>query len=101
MAFRRLCLLLALMALGSVTAAQACSLCANPVNRATLGEEMDLAPAAVSGWLSAPRLNPPGQGNPGGGTTQMHVEKVLKDEAGLGAVRNLTLSRYVPVPDPK
>src|SRR5262245_17545142 len=87
--------------LGFTSTAAACSLCSSPINRATLGEEMDLAPVAVYGWLSDPRLNPPGQGSPGGGTTQLHVETVLKDEAGIGANKQVTLARYVPVPDPK
>src|SRR5687767_6773069 len=61
--------------------AWACSLCANPVNRASLGEEMDLAPVVVYGWLSEPRLNPIGDGAPGAGTTRLTIEKVVKDDA--------------------
>lgn len=80
-------------------AAWACSLCSNPINRATLSEEMDLASVVVCGKLANPRLGSASQ--PGAGTTDLHIDEVLKDKGLLGATRQLTLSRYLPVADPK
>ena len=86
-------ILFALIAGLIATAAHACSLCGVTISKATLAEEMDLAPVVVYGTLSNPQV--------GAGTVDLHVETVLKDDNQLGATRDLTLDRYVPVPDPK
>ena len=90
--------ILAALGIGLLLASIAwpCSLCQNPVNRATLGEEFDLASFVVHGELSNPRLDPTGVGV---GTTDLKIEKVLKGE--LGELKTLTISRYVPIPDAK
>ena len=75
--------------------AAACSLCGTSISKATLAEEMDLAQVVVYGPISNPQLGPMGSG-----TVDLHVDNVVKDDGGLGALRQLTLDRYVPV-DPK
>jgi hypothetical protein len=72
--------------------AAACSLCGTSISKATLAEEMDLAQVVVYGPISNPQL-----GQMGTGTVDLHVENVVKDDGGLGALRDLTLDRYVPV----
>jgi hypothetical protein len=92
--FRRVLLIVVSLALFAA-ASHACSLCGVIISKATLAEEIDLAPIAVYGSLSNPRLN---------GTTgsvDLHIEKVLKDDGRLGQQRDVTLERYVPVQDPK
>jgi hypothetical protein len=76
--------------------AAACSLCGTSISKATLAEEMDLAAVVVYGPISNPQL-----GAMGTGTVDLHVDNVVKDDGGLGALRELTLDRYVPVQDPK
>ena len=76
--------------------AAACSLCGTSISKATLAEEMDLAAVVVYGPISNPQL-----GQMGTGTVDLHVDNVVKDDGGLGALRELTLDRYVPVQDPK
>lgn len=78
--------------------ATACSLCVNPVNRATLGEEMDNSSVALIGTLSNPKL-----GAVGTGTTDFAIETVLKSDPAVAAIagKSMTLARYMPVPDPK
>lgn len=80
-------------------AASACSLCSNPINRATLGEEMDTAAVVAVGLLSNPRLNPASVA--GTGTTDFTIEKLIKTDGSLGDAKQMTIARYMPVPDPK
>lgn len=92
--------LIILVWFGAFTTAAACSLCSNPINRATLGEEMDNAAAVVIGTLSNPKLhvNPR---TPGAGTTDLTIERLLKTDGSLAATGTMTLQRYMPVADPK
>ena len=76
--------------------AAACSLCGTSISKATLAEEMDLATVVVYGPISNPQL-----GQMGTGTVDLHVDNVVKDDGALGALRDLTLERYVPIQDPK
>jgi hypothetical protein len=81
--------------------ATACSLCVNPVNRATLGEEMDSASVILLGTLSNPRLNANPAAGLGGGTTDLTIERIVKNDGTIGAQKSLEVPRYLPVPDPK
>lgn len=79
----------------------ACSLCSNPINRATLGEEFESARVVVVGTLSNPRLHSNPIAGAGAGTTDLAIESVLKNDGALTQTGGMALPRYMPVPDPK
>lgn len=79
----------------------ACSLCPGNPLRDTLGMEYERAQLVLFGQISNPRLaNQPGAA-PGSGSTDLRVEKVLKDKTGRGPWKDLVLPRYLPVLDAK
>jgi hypothetical protein len=82
---------------GAPSPALPCSLCSGQ-QRATLRQDAAQAKLVLYGTLSDARLN--GADPAGGGTTDLHVERVVKGERLLGDQRLLQLPRYVPL-DPK
>jgi hypothetical protein len=76
----------------------ACSLC-DPNAQGGLSLRQDLAQAklVLFGSLANSRLLPAG----GGGTTDLQIERVLKNNPILGDKKVMTIGRYVPVVDPK
>jgi hypothetical protein len=88
--------LLALFAGGSP--APACSLCSgNPQSAVTLREAAAQAKLILYGTMANPRLSPAGVGLPGSGTTEFHIEKVLKTDPFLRDQKVIEVPRYVPV----
>jgi hypothetical protein len=79
---------------------QACSLC-NGTVRDTLGMEFERAQLVLYGQIANPRLNAQPGGAPGSGSTDFHVEKVLKDTTQRGPWKSLVVPRYLPVLDAK
>jgi hypothetical protein len=79
----------------------ACTLCGgNPQAAVTLRQAAAQAKLVLYGFMANPRLNPPGTGLPGSGTTEFHLEKILKNDPVLGNRKVISVPRYVPV-DPK
>jgi len=81
--------------------APACSLCTSPLKKDTLGQELDRAGLVFFGYAANPKLNTQAGALPGSGTTDFHVEKIVKSDLTFGEPKVLTLERYVPVLDPK
>ena len=73
--------------------APACSLCGTP--KLPLALELDDAHAAVYGYLANPKLTP----GTGTGTTEFHIEKIVKDHPDLPMRKMILLSRYLPILD--
>jgi hypothetical protein len=82
--------------------ATACSFC-NLSKKETLGNELDRANVVFFGYAANPRLNSNPGALPGSGATDLHVERIIKnDSAGqaiLGSAKVLTVERYLPVLD--
>jgi len=101
---KRLCLLAAALfwlvaqLLGSV---HACSLCTGAIQRDTVGMEYERAALVLYGQIANPRLSTQPGAAPGTGSTDFHVEKLLKDTTGRGPWKELTLPRYLPILDAK
>jgi hypothetical protein len=83
-----------LMFLAVVSPAAACSICGGLQNRSTLRQDLGQARLVLYGTLANPRL----AGN--AGTTDLHVETVLKDDPFRADKTVVELPRFVPV-DPK
>ena len=79
----------------------ACSFCPTPLTRESLGQEVDRAHLIIYAYAANPKLNLQEGAAPGSGTTDFHIERVVKDHPLLGDKKVLTLERYVPVLDPK
>lgn len=77
-------------------AAPACSLCGG-LNQRTLRQEMEQAQLVVYGILANPR--PSSDPQRPGGTTELHVLRVLKDHPARAGRTVLVLDRYLPVLD--
>ena len=75
-----------------------CSLCSFNANLLTLRQETAQARLVLYGTLAKPRLKV--HDGLRGGTTELHIEGVLKSDPALGGRKMIELSRYVPV-DPK
>src|SRR5262245_40688546 len=98
-------LLLVALGLAALTTlpcpAPACSLCGGMASKQTFRREMEEAKVVLYGTLANPRFdNSPGAA-PGSGLTDLLVARVLKSDPAVGEVKSLTLSRYLPVLDPK
>src|SRR5262245_24895011 len=94
-------LVLGLSALVMPLAADACSLCAVAIKRDTLGQEIERAKIVLYGYALNPKDNLATGATPGTGTTELHIEKVVKRDPFLGEAKSITLNRLLPVPDPK
>lgn len=76
-----------------------CSLCGmNLKKQPTLRQEAFDAKAVLYGNLANPRLNP--NDPAGGGTTEMHLEAIIKSNPVVKGRKQVELPRYIPV-DPK
>jgi hypothetical protein len=90
---RRIACLLALLLCADRPAA-ACTFCGGgPASRQTLREHFRQAKYVAHGKLKNPKFDP----NGGGGTTEFHVEKVLKADPAIGNRAVLILPKYLPV----
>ncbi|MBY0527734.1 MAG: hypothetical protein K2R98_30330 [Gemmataceae bacterium] len=78
--------------------APACSLCSgmNLQNTSTFRQDVGQAKMILYGVLKDAKPN----GQAGGGSVDLHIQRVLKTDAFLGDKKVLTLPRYVPA-DPK
>lgn len=78
--------------------APSCSLCANVQQAQTLRQEAAQPSARIIlfGSLANPRLN-----SNGGGTTELHIQTILRDDPFLTNKKKIELARYVPVSDAK
>ncbi len=81
--------------------ATACSLCTSPIRKETLGQELERADLIFFGYATNPRLSALPGALPGSGSTDFHIEKVIKRLDALGEASVLSLDRYLPVLDPK
>ena len=81
--------------------APACSLCGTLGNRISLVQEFENARAVVYGRIANATLDLQPGGIPGKGTTEFHIEKIIKDDPGLPRQKMILLSRYLPILDPK
>lgn len=79
----------------------ACSFCPAPLNKESLGQELDRAKLIVFGYAANPRLNTEPGALPGSGKTDFHIEKVIKNDPFFGDRKVITIERYLPVLDPK
>jgi hypothetical protein len=78
-----------------------CSLCTNFAQAATLRQDAARAKLVLYGTLANPRLHTDSNGLAAGGTTDLHIERVLKSDPFLGDKKVIELPRYVPITDPK
>jgi hypothetical protein len=93
---RHIAALAALFSLLAASPLSACTLCTGNVQSAqTLRLEARQAKMVLYGTLTASRLNPGG-----GGSTDLAVEQVLKDDPARAGRTGITLPKYIPV-DPK
>jgi len=79
----------------------ACSLCQGMAQRDTLGMEYERAQLVLFGPISNPRFANQAGAAPGSGSTDLRVDKVLKDTTGRGPWKDVVLPRYLPVLDAK
>lgn len=79
------------------SSAVACSLCGTMSRNNSLAFEFEQANVIVYGHIANPKLTT----NSGGGTTEFHVNQIIKDSAGFPRDKMLLLSRYLPILDPK
>src|SRR5947209_5059216 len=77
--------------------APACSLCGSMARNNSLTFEFEQAQVIVYGSLANPKLT----GRSGSGTTEFHVEQIIKDDPAFPRQKMLLLARYLPVLDPK
>jgi hypothetical protein len=82
-------------------AASACSLCGSLLRRESLSVEFAEATWVLYGTVANPKLSTEGGPLAGNGTTEFHIEKVLKAETPIGDRKMLLLPRYVPILDTK
>jgi hypothetical protein len=68
------------------------------MSQRTLRQDWERAKLVLIGTLSNPRFTTAATG---AGTTDFHIERVLKSDPALGNAKVLTLGQYLPVPDPK
>lgn len=83
----------------AVPPAPACSLCDGLQGRQTFRQQAAQARLVLFGTLSNPRLKSADDAL-AGGTTDFHIERVLKHDPFLGERRVIEVPRYVPV-DPR
>src|ERR1035438_8538836 len=88
-------LILIVMALPSP--ALACDLCIGASRRISLAQEYEQAQVVVYGHIANPQLN----FKTGGGTTEFHFDKIIKDDAAFPRQKMVMLSRYLPILDTK
>lgn len=78
--------------------ALACSLCGgNPQTTLSLRQDIAQAKMVLYGTLANPKLNPGGTG----GSTDLVIDRIIKNDPYLNGKKVIQLPRYVPVADPK
>ncbi|MBI1831400.1 MAG: hypothetical protein HYR84_08120, partial [Planctomycetes bacterium] len=88
-----------LLAAGMLAAASvsACELCGGAAaRRGSLAFEFDQAQVILYGRLANPKLNAKGNG-----TTEFHVDAILKDDPAFARQKVLIVPRYLPILDDK
>lgn len=78
--------------------ALACSLCGAMSKRVSLVQEFEQANVAVYGHLKNAKLLDAKNGK---GTTEFHIDAVVKDAPGFPREKMIVLSRFLPALDPK
>jgi hypothetical protein len=78
-----------------------CDLCGTMSRRNSLAFEFEQATVVVYGHLANPRFESKPGRPPGSGTTEFHVDKIIKDDPAFPRQKMLTVSRYLPVLDAK
>lgn len=74
--------------------ADACTFCAGSlIGRQTLREQYANAPIVVQGRLKNPKFDASGFG----GTTELHIDHVLKTDPDFGSPKVIVLPKYIPV----
>jgi hypothetical protein len=82
--------------------APACSLCDSSLRaQNTFREDMAQAKIVLYGTIANPQFNKKPGAPPGSGTTEFHVLRPLKDDPARAGRKQMELSKYLPVPDPK
>ena len=81
--------------------APACSLCGNVARQISLAHEFEQATVVVYGRIANPKLDIKPGGLAGTGTTEFHIEKILKDDPAFPKQKIIMLSRYLPILDAK
>ena len=80
--------------------ALACSLCGGVSKQTSLAQEFNEANVVIYGRIANPKLDlQPGKA--GGGTTEFHVESILKDDPAFPRQKMIVLNRYLPILDAK
>ncbi|MSQ93573.1 MAG: hypothetical protein EXR98_03345 [Gemmataceae bacterium] len=98
---RKIIVLMGFLAL-TPSPAPACSLCGDRLVRSmSLAYEFNEAAVVLYGTLANPQLDLKPGATPGRGTTDFHIDKIIKDDAAFPRKRTLVLSRYLPILDPK
>ncbi len=77
--------------------ALACDLCNGASRRISLAQEYEQAQVVVYGHIANPKLDI----KTGGGTTEFHFDKIVKDDAAFPRQQMIVLSRYLPILDAK
>jgi hypothetical protein len=77
--------------------AQGCSLCGTLSRNNSLSYEFGQATVVIYGYLANPKLT----GKSGSGTTEFHVDQIIKDDPAFPRQKVLLLARYLPILDPK
>lgn len=85
----------------ATSAPRACSLCAFSLKRTSLAQEWERHDIVIYGRLANPKQNNEPGAIPGTGTTEFHIEKVLKSHSSLEKTQILTIDRYIPILDAK
>jgi hypothetical protein len=96
----RILLGLLFVILAPIPLAAACDICSN-LSGDTLGEEMERAKVVLYGRITASEYFTHPGATPGSGRSTLQIQQVLKDDTLLVNKKELTLGRYLPVPEPK
>jgi hypothetical protein len=89
----------ALVLLGAALSARACSLCNGNLQQAPTFRQEAASPSArlvLVGTIKSPRLN-----GDGTGTSELHLDAVLRSDPVLKDRKVVLLKRYLPVSDPR
>ena len=81
----------------AASSAPACSLCGTMSRNNSLAYEFDQANVILYGHLANPKLT----SKSGGGTTEFHIDQIIKDDPAFPRQKMLLVSRYLPILDAK
>ena len=94
---RKFALLLFTVWMLAASSIEACSLCGGMSRNNSLAYEFEQADVIVYGHLANPTM----LSRAGKGTTEFHVTQIIKDDPAFPRQKMLTISRYLPILDPK